>query len=123
MAGIDNLKPYQWKPGQSGNPRGRPPTKLERMLKKLLEEEIAENGMPNVEALARAVLAEALGKAGCMERKAILDREYPIVERHEIEVHDADDSGLRARLAALTPRAETNGLDHHTNGAAEEEPS
>jgi hypothetical protein len=120
MAGnIANLRP-PWPKGVSGNPKGRPPSKLERILKRMLEEEADEQGTPNVEALARAVLKAALKRAGSMERKALLDREYPAVERHEVEVIQADHDELESRLAALAASRGTNGVDRHANGSGSE---
>lgn len=91
-------------------------------MKRLLAEQHETLDMPNYEALARDIVKAAL-RGRALERNALLVREWPAVEHHHVEVADVDDQGLRSRLASLTPRAETNGLDHHTNGAAEEEPS
>jgi len=40
-----HLKPYDWKPGQSGNPKGRPPKKqcLTSLLKEALEKQVPKD--------------------------------------------------------------------------------
>ena len=51
---ADRLKPYCWQPGQSGNPKGRPP-KAERV--RLIIEEVISDG--DWEAITRALVAKA----------------------------------------------------------------
>lgn len=38
MGYMDPPKEYEWKPGQSGNPKGRPATSITTLLKRKLEE-------------------------------------------------------------------------------------
>ena len=54
MRNAPHLRPYQFQPGQSGNPGGRPRTPLrERLLRKLLEEDAT------VGAIVEAIIERA----------------------------------------------------------------
>src|SRR5688500_3701595 len=56
---ADRLKPYQWKPGQSGNPGGRPKHEsLTATLRRKLQEE--HHGKPLQAILVERLLQEAL---------------------------------------------------------------
>jgi hypothetical protein len=35
---VEDTKPFRWKPGQSGNPKGRPKTLVNELIKELKEE-------------------------------------------------------------------------------------
>lgn len=76
------LDPYKWKPGQSGNPNGRPlgTVSLVTILKELLAANPAE-GKAVVEAMVKQ------GKIGNMvATKEMLDRiDGKVAERHKIE--------------------------------------
>ena len=53
------LAEHQWKPGQSGNPKGRPKTdSVTKAIRKLLDEGIS--GEPLYEAIARVAIQRAL---------------------------------------------------------------
>lgn len=106
------LAPYRWPKGVSGNPRGRPPTNLEKAVKRLLEEQHETEGVTNVELLARRIVKAALsGKS--LERNALLAREWPAIERHEVELIEPDYTELDAHLAALDAPGATNGVGTH----------
>ena len=54
-----NIDKHQWKPGESGNPKGRPKTdSITRAIRKLLDEGI--NGEPLYEAIAKVAVQKAL---------------------------------------------------------------
>jgi hypothetical protein len=53
---VKSLRPHQWRPGQSGNPSGRPPCILSRALRAKLK---ADPSL--VERLLEALLRRALG--------------------------------------------------------------
>jgi len=58
---IENLKP--WKPGQSGNPKGRPPKGLsltEEIKRQLEEEWLDGKGKSTLEELVRTAIANAM---------------------------------------------------------------
>ena len=75
--GRRNLRP-PWKPGQSGNPKGRPP------YRRLFEEAFARGVTENAEAIVEALVKKALaGDAGMM--RPLLERVLPRLERHEID--------------------------------------
>ena len=55
----DPLKEHQWKPGQSGNPKGRPKTdSVTRAIRSLLADGIS--GEPLYEAIAKVAVQKAL---------------------------------------------------------------
>jgi hypothetical protein len=109
---VERIKPYQWKPGQSGNPGGRPKNEsIVGVLRRLLEQE--HNGKPIKELLAERILREAL--AGKFPyAKELLDRvEGRVTDAHEVR-HKLDPARTLAQMSteekhALIRRA---GLGH-----------
>jgi hypothetical protein len=85
------LKEYQWKPGQSGNPKGRPKrlTLEEQVYKVLDEEQEGTGGWDRHEALAR-VIVDMMLKRNPTIIKEYLARAWPQVQRHE---HAGDGGG------------------------------
>lgn len=77
-----HLKEHQWKPGQSGNPKGRPPNPLS--LTALLNAKLASNP-EDANAIVDALIA--LGKRSDMRAiEMTFDRnDGKVVERHQIE--------------------------------------
>ena len=81
--GVDDMKKYRWKPGQSGNPKGRPPgsRNITTNLKELLEIEIEtkdpitgeENTMP-VAAILNARLVRSAMDGSEKAIREIYDR-------------------------------------------------
>jgi hypothetical protein len=66
-----HLRPYQWKPGQSGNPAGRPKgaVSIVRLMRNVLE----ENGEEAARKIALAIIEKAkAGDPKCAE--IVLDR-------------------------------------------------
>jgi len=80
---LANLKP--WKPGQSGNPAGRPSYRdtFEHQIQRI-SEELDESECTNVEALARKAWELALA-GNPVAFVPVLDRVWPKVSRHELE--------------------------------------
>lgn len=66
-----------WRPGQSGNPKGRP------SHRKLFEEALARAVTEHAEAIVDALVRRALEGDGRM-MAALLDRLVPKITRHEI---------------------------------------
>ncbi len=57
--GHENIEPHKWKPGQSGNPKGRPKTdSITKAIRKLLDDGI--NGESLYEAIAKVAVQKAL---------------------------------------------------------------
>jgi len=87
----DKLK--QWKPGESGNPKGRPPknVSITSLVKEILEQEGAQ-GKTNAQLIAEAMvtLAKDPNKRGFVPAlKEVLERiEGKVPDKHEIETGD-----------------------------------
>jgi hypothetical protein len=76
----DQLKPYQFKPGESGNPAGRPKgsrnfsTLFNEAIKKIVTEQKIPITDPEIEMVSRAII-EAL-KGNYVFYRDIMDRRY-----------------------------------------------
>lgn len=79
------LEKYKWKPGQSGNPKGRPRKKtLEELIYEVLDEEQpGTGGWDRHEALARVIVDMMLKRDGRII-KEYMARVWPQVQRHEL---------------------------------------
>ncbi len=101
---VENLKP--WKPGQSGNPKGRPKNKtFEEAVRAVLSEKLADTDLTKREALAR-LYVDMLFKRHTAMFKEYLDREWPKIV--EVAVRGAVDAvGLEAALDALQSPGES----------------
>ena len=92
---------YKFKPGQSGNPLGRPkrpgPLSFERELADELSRSTAENcNITNKEAIAKTVVAAARKNA----KQGLALIEYCAKPgRHEVDVSAADDDAFVEKLA------------------------
>jgi len=84
---IQNLKP--WKPGQSGNPGGRPKRDLAAEIARMIFER-------DTEAIERA-FAAALRKGDARVFKALADRAYG-KPRQQIEHVDEDGDPLQSSI-------------------------
>ena len=81
---YEHLKPYQWRPGQSGNPAGRPKKKsFLEVLRDVLQEDLqitegplAGKSIPKLEMVAR-ILVDELLKRNTRLITEFLDREWP----------------------------------------------
>ena len=125
MAGkgrVENLTP--WKPGQSGNPKGRTKNKtFEESVRAVLSENVPNTDVTKREALAR-LYVDMLFKRHTVMFKEYLDREWPKVV--EVAVRGALDAiGLEAALASLPgqdedgkPEPSRHGSNGSGNGSA-----
>ncbi len=102
---------YKYKPGQSGNPLGRPkrpkPLSFEPELADELSQSIAENecSITNKQAIVKAVVAAARKNA----KQGMALMEYCAkVGHHEVNAGAGDDDAFVEKLAAGEPRAAAN---------------
>ena len=95
-------KESRFKTGQSGNPAGRPPDKLRRHiyaeLDKIEREATGKHeAVTKLQVLAERIVADAI--AGCIaSRKMLVERLYPMLNRHEIA--GADGGAFQVEIEA-----------------------
>ena len=105
----DALKPYRWKPGQSGNPKGpvaRP--RFEAVVAQILDEQIPGTDTTKRETVARVFVDMLMKRNGQMIRE-YLARDWPAVQKHEVDLPGTDEAALDAALARIAPPSKTNG--------------
>lgn len=106
----DELKPYLWTKGQSGNPKGRSKKKsFEELVEDLLAEATVHIGELDIGA-REAVAGRLINMLLVGNEKAIvayLDRVWPKVARLEVELPGLGPSALEAAMARFKP----NGTD------------
>jgi len=73
LKSIANLIPHQFKPGQSGNPSGRPKKLITDATRELLAKKDAATGLTNAHLVAEAQIREAI-KGETAAYNAIADR-------------------------------------------------
>jgi len=89
----------RFKTGQSGNPAGRPPDKLRRHiyaeLDKIEREATGKHeAVTKLQVLAERIVEDAI--AGCIaSRKMLVDRLYPMLNRHELAGAEGSAISLR----------------------------
>jgi len=72
------LEPYRFKPGQSGNPQGRPKQRtFEEIVKAVLHEKVGGSDVSKMEVLARVVVDEAIKTRNTQIIKILTDRLWP----------------------------------------------
>ena len=94
----DAIKPYRFKPGQSGNPAGakkRP--KFEHVVAQILDEVVPGSDLTKREALARVFVDSMLKRNGQMIRE-YLARAWPAVQKHEVDLPRIEPDALEAAL-------------------------
>ena len=113
----------RFKTGQSGNPAGRPPDKLRRFIYDELDKVEREatgkhEAVTKLQVLAERIVDDAI--AGCIaSRKMLVERLYPMLNRHEIA--GADGGALQAEIEAaareldrlLAPRPDSEAPAEH----------
>lgn len=90
------LKEYQYKPGESGNPNGRPKGEsITAKLRKILEE-VSPDGRTYADIIAKEIVNNILDQGGNLKHgfntpllRELLERvEGKIPDKHEIETGD-----------------------------------
>ena len=113
----------RFKTGQSGNPAGRPPDKLRRFIYAELDKVEREatgthDAVTKLQVLAERIVDDAI--AGCIaSRKMLVERLYPMLNRHEIA--GADGGALQVEIEAaareldrlLAPHLESEATAEH----------
>lgn len=103
--GHENIKKHQWKPGQSGNPSGRPKGMT---LTKLLRQRMDEGFL---DKLAEMVLEKA-SEGDIKAFQEIFDRLDPKTAKHEVKTEtERSREEMEAELAALLAKREAGGSD------------
>ncbi|MEX2218510.1 MAG: DUF5681 domain-containing protein [Phycisphaerales bacterium] len=88
-----------WKPGQSGNPGGRPRGESITATLRRLVAETEHNGRPIQDLLAEVLLKEALKGKYPFAREILERLDGRVSERHEVRVEGGD---WRAKMGTLT---------------------
>ena len=80
------LKPWHFKPGQSGNPAGRPKLRtFEELVREVLAEKIGDHD--KFEILARVVVDEAIQNRNIQVIKILCERLWPVSNVLELADH------------------------------------
>ena len=116
----------RWKPGQSGNPKGRPKRKsFETLVEEILDEKLPgpKGARKKVkrELLARVFVDELLKRNNGLVRE-YLSRAWPVVQHHDVTQRtDTDGASLAARLTSVTAARKGNGHDTSPDALREED--
>lgn len=83
---VENIKPYMWEKGKSGNPGGRPKKipEIQRLLASVMGDE--QQGITAAERILKSILARALD-GDVRAAELLLDRAYGKVKTN-IELND-----------------------------------
>ena len=112
----------KWKPGQSGNPKGRPKgATFEERVASVLGEAVPGTDQTKIDVLARVFVDELLKRNVALIRD-YLAREWPAVQKHEHGfIEDPEEADLADSLASVSRRRRTNGSGRSVDASAEED--
>lgn len=77
---VTRVHPHRWRPGESGNPKGRPPRDLSptNWVQRLAPEKCKKTGMELLELVVRRLYKLAIG-GNTFAIKLIIDRTEPVL--------------------------------------------
>jgi hypothetical protein len=80
-------KPWLWKPGQSGNPNGRPPKEVcvTSLIKDILNEEVGKDKKTKAHQLARAIVNGAIGLDKTALKELLARVDGPVQQKVAVE--------------------------------------
>jgi len=111
----EQLKATRWKKGQTGNPNGRPGRlRFETIVARVLDEKIPGSDTTKREALAKVFVDAMLHRNGQMIRE-YLAREWPAVQKHEVELPRVDDNAIQTAIDRFLA-GEDEPVPKRTNG-------
>lgn len=94
----EQLKATRWKKGQSGNPDGlRKRPSFESVVAKVLDEVVPGSDQTKREMLARVFVTAMLKKSAPLIRE-YLAREWPAVQKHEVELPGVSDDSIQTAI-------------------------
>lgn len=87
---LDAIRPHQWKPGESGNPGGRPKSLMKQVREELSFEDAAR------------VVAEMVKDKHPVIVKEYMAREWPVTQKHELSGPDGGPIAAQAKPVDLS---------------------
>jgi len=114
----ERLKATMWKKGQSGNPsglNGRP--RFEAVVAKILDEKIPGADVTKREAVARVFVTALLKSNGQLIRE-FLAREWPAVQKHEVDLPGVEQPALEAAMDSFIESEESEVPERANGGGA-----
>jgi hypothetical protein len=111
----EQLKPYRWKPGESGNPNGLGKRlSFEKCVARILDEKFERTDQTKREQLAR-VFVDAMLQCDGRLIKEFLAREWPAIQKLEVDLPTVSDDALETSVNRFLA-GEDEPVPKRTNG-------